>query len=221
LVFGSGDSVLMIPSNEETRDGLGDSSDRSNVIVGRGPARSSTDVSSTTSRWAAGAPGLALLLLGVATFVYPGFAVQGLVVAFGIAASCYGLNALLAAVVGDPADRTPLTSESLIVLGLGVLTLVRPGLTELALLYIIAGWVVSVGIFELSTAASTSRDVPGHWLPAMAGVITGGVGLYLVHVPQIGLLALAWLIGGYAFSSGIILISRAIRRLPLLDCGVI
>jgi uncharacterized membrane protein HdeD (DUF308 family) len=209
----------MTLTNPETRDGLGDSPDRTNEGVGRGPARSSTDDFSTTSRWAAGAPGLALLLLGVATFAYPGLAVQALVVAFGVAATAYGFGALLSAVVGDPAGRTPVTSETLIVLGLGVLTLLRPGLTELALLYIIAGWVVSVGLFELSTAASTTPNVPGHWLPAMGGVITGGVGLYLVHVPQIGLIALAWLFGGYAFSSGIIILSRAFRGLPLLDWG--
>ncbi|WZO97827.1 DUF308 domain-containing protein [Isosphaeraceae bacterium EP7] len=206
----------MTPSNQENLGEQGDSSGRTDEAVGGGPAQPSMKVSSATSRWVAGAPGLALLLLGVATFAYPGLAVQTLVLAFGVGATAYGLTEVLSAIVGD---RKPLTSETLIVLGLGVLTLVRPGLTELALLYIIAGWVVSVGLFELSTATSTSREVPGHWMPALGGAITGGLGLYLVHVPHIGLLALAWLIGGYAFSSGIILISRAIRRLPLIDRG--
>jgi uncharacterized membrane protein HdeD (DUF308 family) len=80
---------------------------------------------------------------------------------------------------------------------------VWPGLTALALLYVIAFWAIFTSILKIVTAISLRREIRNEWLLILSGVLSVLFGLLLTASPAAGLLALVWLIGIYALVIGV------------------
>jgi uncharacterized membrane protein HdeD (DUF308 family) len=93
----------------------------------------------------------------------------------------------------------------------GVVTFAWPGLTALALLYLIALWAAATGVLELAIAIRLRRTLPNEWLLVAAGVLSLLFAALLVISPGAGALAITWLIGWYALVVGALLLSLAYR----------
>jgi uncharacterized membrane protein HdeD (DUF308 family) len=91
------------------------------------------------------------------------------------------------------------------------MTIVFPGLTELALLFIIAYWEIVTAVLQEAAAIRLRREIEGEWLLAIAGILSVLFGLALVIMPAAGALAIAWMIATYAMVSGVLLLSLAFR----------
>jgi uncharacterized membrane protein HdeD (DUF308 family) len=91
----------------------------------------------------------------------------------------------------------------------GIATFLWPGLTEVALLALIALRAIIVGVAEMVTAARIGRDASVAWLLAWVGLLSIAFGTLLLVYPGRGILALVWAIGLYAIVIGSLGIGRA------------
>jgi uncharacterized membrane protein HdeD (DUF308 family) len=157
--------------------------------------------------------GILAVLFAVVAFALPGLAVVTLVLLFGIYAFADGLTALW---IGAGARAWWFMLLGILGVIVGVFTFIYPGITAVALLYLIAAWAVVRGIFEIVTAIQLRREISNEWLLILAAVLSICFGLILVANPGAGALAVVWIIGAYAFIFGLMMIVLAfrLRRLP-------
>ncbi len=163
--------------------------------------------------WVLALRGVIAILFGILVFLWPQLAWIVAVASFGAFALVDGIFAIVAAVSGHHPGRPwwSLLFEGLFGISAGVITFVWPGITELALLWVIAYWAVATGIFEIIAAIQLREVIEGEWLLALSGVLSVVFGLLLVILPGPGALALAWLIGAYALAFGVLLLVLAFR----------
>jgi len=107
--------------------------------------------------------------------------------------------------------RPLLLIEGVIGILFGIVTLFWPGLTALALLYVVAFWAVFTGIARIVMAIMLRREIENEWSIALSGVLSVILGIVLILLPGAGLLAYTWLIGLLALALGIALIVYAFR----------
>jgi uncharacterized membrane protein HdeD (DUF308 family) len=93
----------------------------------------------------------------------------------------------------------------------GVAAFGWPGLTALALLYIIAFWAILTGVLEIVAAVRLRRVIPNEWGLILGGALSVLFGVVLVVAPNTGALAVVWTIGAYAVVFGITLLVLAVR----------
>jgi uncharacterized membrane protein HdeD (DUF308 family) len=166
----------------------------------------------TRNWWMVVLRGVVALLFGVLAWVRPGITLGALVLLFGAYALLDGVLSLVAAVTG----RTGKPWWALLLAGIAGLAAAAvaffaPGLTALALLYLIAAWAIITGVMEVVAAIALRKEIQGEWLLALAGIASLVFGFFLVARPGAGALAVIWLIGSYAFAFGILLIGLGFR----------
>ena len=163
--------------------------------------------------WAIALRGVVAILFGILAFVWPGLTLEVLVLLWGAYALIDGVFALVAAATGHarPGSWWALLLEGLIGIGAGIATFVWPGITLLVLLYVIAGWAVATGVFEIVAAIRLRRHIQGEWFLALSGVLSILLGVALAFFPLEGLLVLAWWVGAYSFAFGVLLLALAFR----------
>jgi uncharacterized membrane protein HdeD (DUF308 family) len=162
--------------------------------------------------WAVSLRGLAGILFGIITFLAPGISLAALVLLFGAYAFADGVLAIVSAVRRRGTDRWwLLLLEGLVGIAAGILTILWPGITALALLYVIAAWALVTGAFEIAAAIRLRKAISGEWLLALSGVLSIALGVLLILAPGPGALALVIWIGAYAFVFGALLFALGFR----------
>lgn len=169
--------------------------------------------------WAIALRGVFAIIFGVLALIWPGITLGALILLFGAYVLVDGIFAVVAALrqVGDRPRWWTLLIEGLLSIGAGVIAFVWPGLTALALLYLIAAWAVVTGVVEIIEAIRLRAEIEGEWLLGIAGVASIVFGLLLFGFPGSGALAIVWLIGIYAILFGIALIALGLRLRSLLQ----
>jgi uncharacterized membrane protein HdeD (DUF308 family) len=163
----------------------------------------------TDKWWAEVIRGIAAVVFGLMAFAVPGITVGALVLLFAAYAMVDGIFALAAA-IGRP-GRTGHWGAMLLRGVLGILAsitaVVWPGITALALLYVIAAWAIVTGVVEISAAIRLRKVITNEWLLIISGVVSVLFGLALIARPGVGILAVVWLIGAYAMIFGVLMIA--------------
>jgi uncharacterized membrane protein HdeD (DUF308 family) len=167
----------------------------------------------TDGWWTFALRGVVALLFGLGALSYPGLTLLVLIVFFGAYALIDGATALIMG-IGERKSYTFLLI-GLISVAAGIVALVRPGATALALLFVIGVWAVVHGVTEIVAAMQIRKEVEGEWAIALSGVVSVLFGLFVLARPGAGALALVWLIASYAFVFGILqlMLGFKLRRL--------
>jgi uncharacterized membrane protein HdeD (DUF308 family) len=167
--------------------------------------------------WVVALRGLAAIVFGILAFVWPGVTLAVLVLLFGAYAIVDGALALYTAVRSGGKNLWVPLFEGVIGMVAGLVAFFLPGLTALALLFVIAAWAILTGIMEVIAAVRLRRIINNEWALILSGVLSVIFGLLLVAQPGAGALAVVWLIGIYAVIFGVALLAFAWRRRGMLD----
>jgi uncharacterized membrane protein HdeD (DUF308 family) len=155
--------------------------------------------------------GLAALVFGVMTLVWPGITLTALVLLWGFFALVDGMASLMDLVNrrAVAAPRWPLVVRGIAGVAAGIITWIWPGITALALLYVIAAWAFVIGMVEIATAVEFRRELEQEWILGLAGALSIVFAVLLVITPGAGALAITWLIGWYAIVVGAVFLATA------------
>ncbi len=156
--------------------------------------------------------GVLAILFGILAVAWPSSAFAAIVILFGAYAFVDGVFALVALFRGAGRDRFwILVFEAIVGIGIGVLTVVRPAATALALLYYVGIWAILTGIFEVVAAVRLRKEITGEFWLGLAGVLSIAFGVLLFATPESAGLALTLWIGAYAIVFGVMLLLLAFR----------
>jgi uncharacterized membrane protein HdeD (DUF308 family) len=162
--------------------------------------------------WLLALRGIAAIVFGILTFVWPGITLLTLVLFYGAFALVDGVLAIAAAIMGgQPAPRWWLAIVGLLGIGAGIVTFAWPGVTALLLLFFIAGWAIAMGIFEIVGAIRLRKEIDNEWWLIASGAMSVIFGLVLIFAPGTGALALLFVIGVFAILHGVSLLALALR----------
>ena len=151
--------------------------------------------------------GIAAILFGILTFVWPNLTLSVLVLLFGVFAVISGITAVVAALRNRGEEGWGLLLfEGILGILAGVVALVWPNITALAFLYLLAAWAIITGIMELVAPLAFPMRGGRAALMVLAGLASIVFGILIASQPSSGLLAVVWLIGVYAIVFGVMYI---------------
>jgi uncharacterized membrane protein HdeD (DUF308 family) len=153
--------------------------------------------------WSIALRGTLATVFGVIALVNPQATAAALILVFGVWSL---LDAAFAFVAAAHRARSHMSwgwfvFEGIVSAAAGVIALVYPGITLLALVIFVAVRALLLGILQIG-GAMTWRG--SHWrsLNALVGIVSILFGVMLLWEPRLGALALIWSIGVYAIIVG-------------------
>jgi len=151
--------------------------------------------------------GIAAVLFGILTLVWPKLSLAVLVLLFGVFAVVSGITAVAAALRNREEQGWGfLLFEGILGILAGVVALVWPGIVALAFLYLLAAWAILTGILELVAPLAFPMRGGRAVLMVLAGLVSIVFGILIAAQPAAGLLTVVWLIGVYAIVFGVMFI---------------
>jgi uncharacterized membrane protein HdeD (DUF308 family) len=162
--------------------------------------------------WSVGLRGILGILFGLICLLTPGLAVEVFVILFAAYMLVDGVFAIAA---GIKAARNGerwglLILEGIVDLAAGLVAVLWPAITLVALIWIIAVWAIVSGALMLGAAFTLNLD-HGRWWLALGGIASIIFGILLVIEPLIGAVVLTMWIGAYAIVFGIVLLILAFQ----------
>ena len=157
--------------------------------------------------------GIFMVIFGIIALVSPGIALLTLVWLFGLYAILDGIAAIVIGVRtrGEPHWVWTIVQGVVSVLA-GVIAFAWPGVTVLAILFVIAFWSIVGGIAEVvESFMMRKRGSEGWGWMLAAGIVSVLFGVVLLASPGAALITLLWLVGAYAIVFGVIIIVWAVR----------
>jgi uncharacterized membrane protein HdeD (DUF308 family) len=172
----------------------------------------------TKMRWALGLNGLLSIALGVVILVWPGISLFALTILFGVYTLATGAVGLYYSFTAEAnGERGWLIFSSLLGIAVGIIVLVWPNISALALLYVIGAYAVALGIIAI---------VGAFWLPIgggdtalmiLSGLVSILFGIVIFARPGDGALVTLALIAAFALVTGITELMVAIGGKRLVE----
>lgn len=162
--------------------------------------------------------GLLAIGFGVVALIWPGITILALVLVFAAYALLDGVLDLILGIGGRAgearlagSDRAWLVFLGLISIAAAAVAVVWPGITAVALLWIIAFWAILSGLIETITAWRLRAELTNKWMLVLSGLLSIALGVLLIVQPAAGALALVVWIGVFALAWGVLLTIFAFR----------
>ena len=158
--------------------------------------------------------GILAILFGIVAYVWPGITLATLVILF----SAYVLIDGILLIVKAMADWIPgedrwllLLEGGLLGIGIGIITLVIPGITAIGLVLYIAAWSLATGVLMIAAAVRLRREIKGECWMIVSSIASILFAIILMIFPGAGALGLLWLIAAYAVIFGVVLLILGFR----------
>ena len=155
-------------------------------------------------RWTLGLRGLVSVVFGVMILAWPGISVYALTIVFGAYTLATGIVELGTAFTSrGKEERGWLALRGLLGIAVGVMVFAWPGISALALLYVIGFYAVTLGIlavfgaFRLPLAGSDAASL------VLTGLVSIVFGIVIFAKPGAGALAVLALIAAFALVTGV------------------
>ncbi len=162
--------------------------------------------------WAVVLRGVLAILFGVLAFIWPSITLFVLVLLFGAYALVDGIFALIAAITNrTKSNRVWVLLEGIAGVIAGIVTLFLPGITAIALLFLIAAWAIITGILEILAAIELRKGISNEWLLALSGILSVVFGILIAVFPGAGAMGIIWAIAAYAIVFGILFVFLGFR----------
>ncbi|MFI7129623.1 HdeD family acid-resistance protein [Nonomuraea sp. NPDC050153] len=155
--------------------------------------------------------GLASIIFGLLALIWPGITVLVLVIFFGAYALVGGVAELFAGFRHGAESRAWLIFSGIIGILAGIATFIWPGITSLALLYVVAFWAIFTGVLEIMAGIRLRKTIDNEWMLIIGGILSVIFGILLLIWPAAGLVSLAWLVGVFAILYGIAMVALSFR----------
>jgi len=157
--------------------------------------------------------GLLAVLFGLAAVVQPPLTLVALVLLFGAYALADGILAVTAGLTLHNASRPwrLLLIEGLMDIGAGGVAFLSPGLTALALSYLIAAWALVTGTVAIVAALQLRREIAEERLLIWSRILSVALGLVFVLWPAASAPMVGSLVAGYALGFGLLLVVLGFR----------
>jgi uncharacterized membrane protein HdeD (DUF308 family) len=158
----------------------------------------------TKMRWALGLNGLLAVAVGVVILVWPGISLFALTILFGVYALATGVVGLYYSFSAEAnGERGWLIFSGLLGIAVGILVLVWPDISELALLYVIGAYAIAFGILAVVGAFWLPIDGGDTALLILSGLVSILFGVVMFAKPGDGALVTLALIAAFALVTGI------------------
>lgn len=158
------------------------------------------------------ARGVFAVAFGLVTLIWPTITLLILTWAFGIYAIVDGAAQIVDGVRRRERPRPWISLLlGLLALAAGLVALIWPGITALALALVIGAWALVNGLVEIFSAVRQRSERRRPALLLAVGVISGLAGVVILFWPMLGAVALTALIGGFAVVYGIVLAVLAVQ----------
>jgi uncharacterized membrane protein HdeD (DUF308 family) len=167
----------------------------------------------TRNWWLLALRGALAILFALVAFLLPLSTVAALMMLFGAFMLIDGIFALVAAWrFRDERERWgALLFEGVVGVLIGAIALFLPGVVAISLIFLAAAWAIVTGVLQIITAIRLRKEIQDEWLLGLGGALSVLLGVLLFLFPAAGVVAWAWMLGGYALLAGIILLGLAFR----------
>ena len=157
--------------------------------------------------------GIIATLFGLAAIVLPGVTLELLAILLAAFLIADGVFSFMASMGGKGTDPQwwLLLAEGLAGILIGILAIIWPGITVMAVIVIIAFWALLTGLLEIIAAVRLRHEIKGEWMLGLAGIISILFGIVLFANPGAGAVVLIWLVGIYAIVFGISMILLGLK----------
>ncbi|MFH1149560.1 MAG: DUF308 domain-containing protein [Actinomycetota bacterium] len=150
--------------------------------------------------------GIVAVLFGIVLLAWPGATVLVLLIVVGLFVLVEGVVAVVLSILHAKEEMPWLGLLLLGLLGIavGVLILVRPGVSLEVLVYIIAAWAIIHGVLQIVNAVELPKEFGPRWLVGLAGALSIIIGGLLFAFTAAAVFTIILVIGIYAIVAGII-----------------
>ena len=157
--------------------------------------------------------GLIAIVFAAVIWIYPELSLEVLILCFGAYCLVDGVFACGSAfsLRNDQEHWWALLIEGLLGIVIGLLALLMPGVTALALLFYIAIWAVAVGVLRIIMAIRLRKEIQGEWIMIISGIISVLFGLVLITQPTAGIFAILWVVAAFSLVGGLMLVALSFR----------
>jgi uncharacterized membrane protein HdeD (DUF308 family) len=152
--------------------------------------------------------GLAAIAFGIVCFALPAISLLALVFVWGAYALVDGIGAII---WGVRAHWWSMALVGAVSVAAGLVAFFWPGITALALLYLIAAWAVVRGVVEIAAAIHLRRRIENEWALALGGVLSIVFGALIAMFPGAGVLSVIWVLGLFSIAFGVAAMVLALR----------
>jgi uncharacterized membrane protein HdeD (DUF308 family) len=157
----------------------------------------------TKMRWALGLSGVLAIAVGVVILLWPGISLFALTILFGAYALATGLVGFFTAFTAQAnGERGWLIVSSLLGIAVGLIVLIWPDISELALLYVIGAYAILLGIIVIGGAFWLPVDGGDTVLLILGGIVSILFGIVMFASPGDGALVTLSLIAAFALVIG-------------------
>jgi uncharacterized membrane protein HdeD (DUF308 family) len=158
--------------------------------------------------WAFVLRGIFALLFAIGAWGYPGLTLWLLIVFFGVYVLVDGITQIG---VAFSEKRWSYILAGLVGVAAGLLTFLWPGVTGFVLLLFIGFWALVKGILEIIAAIQLRKVIEGESFMILSGLASVLFAVIVLFRPGVGALAIAWIIGVYAFLFGLLSIFLGLK----------